>query len=71
MHKLTNDQLKQLADFESNLSIVFAAAIISPLFSHTTIDSITLLQVVLGLGAAVASLCLSLTTLRLLKKGKR
>lgn len=69
MIKLNNDQLKQLADFVSNLGLVFAASIITPLFSKN-VDKIDLLSVVLGLLSSLTSLFLSLTILSLSKREK-
>ena len=62
MIRLNNDQLKQLAEFTSNLSLVFIATVITPLFSK--IDAISLPIVLLGLIAALISLRLSMWLLR-------
>jgi len=62
--KLNDDQLKQLADFMSNLGLVFIAVSITPLFSD--IDKFNIFSVILGLVASIISLIVSLS---LLKKG--
>lgn len=46
--KLNNNQVKQLSEFCSNLSIIFFASVVTPFFSN--IDRIDL--VVVGLGLA-------------------
>ncbi len=62
MTKFNKDQAKQLAEFTSNLGIVFFASVIAPLF--TNIDSVNILSVLFGLGATGFSLTLSLLLLR-------
>lgn len=60
--KLKDSQLKQLADFTSNLSLVFLASVIAPIFSN--VDTINLISVVLGLLGAVLSLIISLLLIK-------
>lgn len=60
--KLKDSQLKQLADFTSNLSLVFFASVLTPMFSG--VDTINLFSVVLGLIAAVLSLITSLLLIK-------
>lgn len=60
--ELNDVQLKQLAEFTSNLSLVFAASIIAPFFSG--VDTFDLLLVLLGLTASFISLGISLMILR-------
>lgn len=67
MIKFKSAQLKQLADFVSNLGLVFAASVITPIFSNK-VDKTNLLTVVLGLLASLTSLFLSLTVLSLIKR---
>ena len=62
MPKLNDAQLRQLAEFTSNLSLVFLASVIAPLFSN--IDSVNIFSVLLGLLAAVISLVISLFLVR-------
>ena len=64
MPKLNDNQLKQLADFMSNLGLVFFAISITPLFSG--VDTLNIFSVLLGLVASIISLIVSLS---LLKKG--
>lgn len=62
MWELNDSQLKQLAEFLSNLSVVFVGSVIVPLFGG--IDKINLIGVTLGLGLAVLSLLVSVYILR-------
>lgn len=71
MYKLNRDQVKQLAEFSSNLGLVFAASVISPLFSNRNIDMQDFLIVVLGLELTILSLVLSLFLLSLIKERKK
>lgn len=62
MVRLNNDQLKQLAEFTSNLGLVFAGGVIVPIFQK--IDTLNLFNVVLGLIAALLCLILSMQLIR-------
>ena len=60
--KLTENQLKQLADFTSNLSLVFFASVLTPLFSN--VDSINIFNVLWGTALGLLSIFSSLIILR-------
>ena len=62
MPKLNDNQLKQLADFVSNLGLVFIAVSITPLFSD--IDRVNIFTVVLGVVASIVSLVGSMSLLK-------
>ena len=62
MFRLNREQVKQLADFTSNLSLVYLASIFTVLF--TGVDNIDLIRVIWGLIAAFLMLIASLTFLR-------
>ena len=62
MLKLNDNQLKQLADFVSNLGLVFIAVSITPLFSD--IDRVNIFTVVLGVVASIVSLVGSMSLLK-------
>lgn len=66
MVKLNNDQLKQLAEFTSNLALLFAAIVVTPLFSDSR--SVNLLSVLSGLIPAAFCLVSSLYILRRIRK---
>jgi len=61
MAKLNNKQLQQLAEFMANLGLVFFASVITPLF--TKVDNVNPYNIVLGLGAALVCLFISLSLL--------
>ena len=58
MVRLNDNQLKQLADFTSNLGLVFLATVITPLF--TNVDKVNILAVVWAVGASIICLVGSL-----------
>lgn len=60
--RLSKGQLKQLADFSSNLGLVFLAGVVTPLFSG--VDRISLLNVVLGIVLMLMSVSFSLFLLK-------
>lgn len=60
--RLNNNQLKQLAEFTSNLGLIFAGSVIAPLFSE--IDKISIVSVSLGIVLMLFSLVSSLILLR-------
>lgn len=62
MPKLNNNQLKQLAEFTTNLGLVFIASVVTPLF--TNIDKIDILTVVLGIGLMLICLTASMLLLK-------
>ena len=62
MLSLNEDQLKQLAEFSSNLGLVLFATVIAPLFSN--IANIDLVMIVSGLALTSFCLFLSLFILR-------
>lgn len=66
MLTLNNNQLKQLAEFTSNMGIVFVGIVIAPLFSQA--ESVNIFTVLTGLGLMI--ICL-ITSLSLLRKVKR
>ena len=68
MIRLNNSQLRQLAEFTSNLGLLFFATIVTQVFAD--VDKIDLLNVVLGLLASITALFLSLTILILNKREK-
>lgn len=55
MIRLTDNQLKQCSDFTSNLGVVLAAAVLTPLFSDA--QSVNVLNVLLGF--ATSAICLT------------
>lgn len=61
MVKLNDEQLKQLAQFSSNLSIVFFATAVGPIFSVDVVDPF---MIVLGIGFTAGALILSLLILK-------
>jgi hypothetical protein len=61
MPKLNDNQLKQLADFTSNLSLVFFTTVIAPVFSE--IDRVNPLMIVLGIGLTVSCILASMQML--------
>lgn len=62
MIRLNDVQLKQLAEFTSNLGLVFAAAVIAPLFSN--IDGLTVSGIILGLTGSASSVAFSLLIIK-------
>lgn len=60
--ELNDVQLKQLAEFTSNSSLIFIAGVIAPFFSG--VDRLEVSRVLLGLALAVLSLVISLFILR-------
>lgn len=60
--KLNDTQLKQLADFTSNLSLVFFASVLTPMFSD--VDRINIINVALGVVLGLLSILSSLFILR-------
>ena len=62
MGKLNDNQLKQVAEFLSNLSLVFFAVVVAPIFSK--IDTVDPFGVILGLIAAMSCMCGSVLLLR-------
>lgn len=66
MIRLNDVQLKQLADFASNMGIVFLATVITPLFSG--IEGANIVSVLTGLGFMTISILISLSLLRRIKK---
>ena len=64
--KLSNTQLKQLAEFTSNLGLVFLASVITPLFSN--IDRVDIFNVLLGLSLGLIALAISLLLVRNVKQ---
>lgn len=62
MFRLNDNQLKQLAEFVSNLSLIFFASVITPLFSE--IDKLTVFTVLWGIGLGLGSLAISILILR-------
>lgn len=56
--RLKNAQVKQIADFLSNLSLVFIAVILTPLFAN--LDNANPFLVVLGVTVAVICFSVSL-----------
>lgn len=67
MIKLNDDQLKQVAEFSSNLGLVVIATVITPAFSN--IVNINSVMIISGLVIAGFCLFLSLFTLRNRKNG--
>lgn len=67
MFELNDSQLKQLADFSSNLSLLlFGASLITPFF--TNIDELNQYFVAGGLLLAIAFLIISMIILKGVKK---
>lgn len=62
MVRLNRDQVKQLADFTSNLSLVYLASTFAVLFSD--VDTIDLIRVIWGLVAAFLMITTRLLLLR-------
>ena len=63
MPKLNDNQLKQLADFTSNLGLVFFATAITPVFSE--FDKVNPFMIVLGIALTISCL---VGSMRLLNK---
>lgn len=63
MLELNDAQIKQLADFSSNLSLIFiAATVIAPVFAGA--EDTNLLAIILGLALSAAFLILSMWILK-------
>lgn len=62
MSKFNNAQLKQLADFQSNLSLLFIAASFAIVFDSS--QNVNFLLIFSGLALSAAFLILSLLTLK-------
>ena len=62
MPKLNDNQLKQLADFTSNLGLVFFATAVTPVFS--TIDNVNPFVITLGLGLTITCIIVSVLILK-------
>ncbi len=60
--KLNENQLKQLADFASNLSLVFFATAIAPIFTDP--QNMNLLIIIVGFSLSLVSLFASMVLLR-------
>jgi hypothetical protein len=60
--KIRDGQLTQIADFTSNLSLVFFATVITPIFAD--IQEMNLLITVEGLSLSLVSLFVSMILLR-------
>lgn len=66
MYKLNDIQIKQLAEFTSNLSLVFFTTIVTQVFSG--VDRVNVINVVLGLVISITCLIESLLLLKGSKK---
>lgn len=62
MVKLNDNQLKQLAEFTSNLSILFLGSVVGPVFSP--IENINSFMLLLGLVLTLLSLIVSMFLLK-------
>lgn len=60
--RLNQEQLKQLADFASNLSLVFLAGVVAPIFSNSR--AIELLTILVGVSFGILCLISSLYILK-------
>jgi hypothetical protein len=63
---LSNNQLKHLAEFTSNLSLIFFASVVAPLFSK--IDNVYIASVIWGLILGFTFLALSLFLVNIKKR---
>lgn len=62
MERLNDNQLKQLADFSSNLSILFLGSVVGPIFSP--VENINSFMLLLGLVLTLLSLVVSIFLLK-------
>ena len=62
MYRLNSDQLKQLADFTSNLSLVFFTSVIAPTFSE--VDNVNPFMIILGIALTFSALIISMFLLK-------
>lgn len=66
MIRLNDEQLKQLAEFASNLSLIFVAIVVTPLFSKEV--SVNIFNVLTGLTFMAVCLIISLFLLKRIKR---